>query len=194
LPALPLEGVSCPDEYNGHLPGTDFSYDRIKQVYGPKEKTMFAKDDIFIYRNTKWEKFAFSVQCALFAGLIALIVVMSPAAQADVYVETDSGFALHVPTGWSFQAVPEGFNTAPFDSATNPFGMEGGRFPVYDLYLKGIGCDPEGGLVISPAVCPPQPKFIVPQGCYAVPQEVPEVEKCPSGELVISPNICNPDD
>lgn len=139
-------------------------------------------------RNKRW------YEVAALVGALWVFGICSAHTAESTYVETASGFALEVPEGWEFQAVPEGFNTAPFDSATNPFGMEGGRFPVYDLFLRSIGCNPDGGLIISPAVCPPQPRFIVPQGCYVVPPVEPQVEKCPSGQLVISPNICDPND
>lgn len=149
-------------------------------------------DDRVIYRNTVWEKVTFTIQCLIFLGLVAMVgIVSSQRAHADTYVETSSGWAFKIPEGWSFQAVPNGFNTAPFDAETNPFGMKQGQFPLYNLYLSTLNCHP-GELVISPSACPPQPEVIEPLGCYTYsepPVEPPVPVVCKEDEVVMD-NVC----
>lgn len=43
--------MSCLDEYNGHLPGTDFSYDRIKAVYGCPTCAMYKDENARLWHE-----------------------------------------------------------------------------------------------------------------------------------------------
>jgi hypothetical protein len=146
---------------------------------------MTPQEEIDNMRNKRWYEVAALVGALWVFGICA--------AHSETYVETSSGWAIQIPDGWDFQAVPRGFNTAPFDAALNPYGAEGGRFPLYDLWLHLNNCS-DGELIISPSNCPPLPKVVPTQNCYTEPVEEVQVEKCPSGELVISPNICDPND
>jgi len=101
-------------------------------------------------------------------ALLAVTLMGAYAAYGDVVIETDNGFAFNVPDGWVVRAMPEGFNTAPFDQYDNPFGRRNGQFPVYQLHLKQLGClDDDGTPRFSPQpICPEIPTVVPTQTCY----------------------------
>lgn len=121
----------------------------------------------------------------LVIAFISLVVVQC--AHADSVIEADNGWNIEVPEGWSVSIAPEGYNFNPYHKKNNPKGVlpGWGGWPHYDEYLRSINCAP-GELVVSPSICPPQPKFVKPYSqCYFEPVEEKEVEeeRC----LVISP-------
>ena len=120
------------------------------------------------------------------AALILLFTCLSMPVKADQVIEFDNGYNMEVPVGWEVSIYPKGFNLHPYDSVKNPKGkLPGwGGWPKYTEYLEKMNCHP-GELVISPSVCPPQPRFVKPYTqCYFEP--IPQKE--PEGCLVISPS------
>jgi len=110
--------------------------------------------------------------------IISAVVLLSAAlAQAETIVSYPNGATVSVPEGWEVQIQPIGFNSLPYDPETNSSGKAPGweGWPVYNYFLSLAGCTP-GELVISPSICPPQPKFVTPY-CATDPVEEPEEEE-----------------
>jgi len=127
-----------------------------------------------------------SMMAILMGCIVALVLILFvQCATASSEVELDNGYNITVPEGWNVVVLPTGYNLNPYDAKKNPKGkLPGwGGWPKYTAYLESIGCGGDG-LVISPAVCPPQPEIYKPYTqCYFEPVQVKEEESC----LVISP-------